>query len=240
MNNMYTNHMADNHMAMNYDPAQHMSAMYDPAQYQDMGNDPSAYMLSGSGNDLFTGGSNLMDALLGGNTSSNLSNQIPGQNFSPQTIMADGISTNHGDPTIDIGTGNPDNEMYETGDTPQSDPLGGDSEGWNPDDEYDPPVDNDFEWPDFEWPDFDIPDWDVPGIPDQDFEFEDFPNEAPDFPEFEKAKRKKIPMGFYDAGSAAAGFSPGDLNVNPEEFLAAQVAQEAGVTHPLQQALLGR
>lgn len=205
------------------------------------------YLLNDGYGDILTGGSNLMDALLGGGASSNLSSAPATSSSVPMSYMSAFYKPdNHADNGLkDLE--NEDIEMYDDQGTPMSDPLGDDPEGWNdyeppihgdPVDEYDPTGPGDFDWPEFDIPEWDIPG--IPGIPDQNFEFEDFPNEAPDFPEFEKAKRKKIPMGFYDAGSAASGFSAGDLNVNLEDFLANQVAQEAGVTHPLKQALLGR
>lgn len=203
-------------------------------------------------NDLMAGSHNLFNAMLGNNQQGvnqalGMGDVMGNQQGVPGRLGPGGFTPgdrdNHGDPTQDLGGGT--NEAYEdgyggTGDTPMSDPDWGDPPGDNvyqPVDEQ--PWNEPWQWPDF--PDIninlDIPDWD---IPDQNFEFEDFPEDPGDFPEFEKAKRNKFPMGFYDAGSTAAGFSGGDLKINPEDFLAAQVAEEAGVIHPLKQALLGR
>ncbi len=205
---------------------------------------PSDHLLTGGNSDLLAGSSNLVDALLGGGASSNLSSAPATSSSVPMSYIYNAHRPDNYDDDGMIDLEGDDIDMYGDQGTPMSDPLGDDPEGWN---DYEPPIHGDpvdeydpADPGDFDWPEFDIPEWDIPGIPDQNFEFEDFPNEAPDFPEFEKAKRKKIPMGFYDAGSAASGFSAGDLNVNLEDFLANQVAQEAGVTHPLQQALLGR
>ena len=58
--------------------------------------------------------------------------------------------------------------------------------------------------------------------------------------EEEEKKEKRPNMGFYDVGSASAGFRPGEIEHDPDRLFAGQVSGKIGRDHPLERALFGR
>ena len=151
---------------------------------------------------------------------------------------------------MDMGEGGWAGEDMGEYTTPQHDPLYGEPEGgnyepeWEPPDTWDPPpLDDDDDWwdppvqddpiwepdmPDFEMPDFELPDFEMPEIA------------SPESPEEEEKKEKRPNMGFYDVGSASAGFRPGEIEHDPDRLFAGQVSGKIGRDHPLERALFGR
>ena len=132
-----------------------------------------------------------------------------------------------------------EDDSYENWKPPHSGDMGDASDknegGWlhepeGDEDLWNPPVFQPNDSPDFEMPDFEMPDFEMP----------DFEIDSPDAPELEDASEERPNMGFYDVGSASAGFRPGEIGHNPNRLFAGQVADKIGRHHPLERALLGR